>query len=218
MDLLSERDRQAIRDRLRELIAPVKLLYFTQELECSACRETGQLLRELVGLSDQLTLQILSQQLDRDAVEKYRIDKIPATVVLGGRDYGLRFYGVPGGYEFVTLLDAILAASVGESGLSGATMEKVMRIDRPVHLQVLVTPTCPYCPSAVRLAQRMAMANDLVTADMVEATQFPHLVQRYHVKGVPRTVVNEAAFIDGALPEAAFVDRVLEALEKQPSS
>jgi glutaredoxin-like protein len=218
MTLFSERDRQAVYDRLNGLIAPVKLLYFTQEFECPACRETGLLLRELTGLSDQLRLETFNQQLDRDAVERYRIDKIPATVVLGSKDYGLRFYGTPAGYEFATLLDAILAASIGEPGLSGETIEKVMRIDRPVHLQVLVTPTCPYCPGAVRLAQRMAMASDFVTADMVEATEFPHLVQRYHVKGVPRTIVNETAFIDGALPEAAFVDRVLEALEKQPSS
>ncbi len=218
MPLLSGRDRQAIQDRLQGLLAPVKLLYFTQELECPACRETGQLLRELAEVPSQISLQTLNFQLDREAVDKYRIDKIPATVVLGAKDYGLRFYGLPSGYEFVTLLDAIVAASIGESGLSGATIEKVMRIDRPVHLQVLVTPTCPYCPSAVRLAQRMAMANDFVTADMVEATEFPHLVQRYRVIGVPRTVVNETVYIDGALPEEAFVDRVLEALGAQPSS
>jgi glutaredoxin-like protein len=218
MTLLSARDRQAVQDRLKGLLGPVRLLYFTQELECPSCRETGMLLRELAEVSDQLSLETFNFQLDREQVEKYKIDKIPATVVLGAKDYGLRFYGIPAGYEFVSLLEAILAASIGESGLSGATIEKVMTIDEPVHLQVLVTPTCPYCPAAVRLAQKIAMANDNVTADMVEATEFPHLVQRYRVMGVPRTVVNESVYIDGALPEEDFVDRVLEALKTQHPS
>jgi predicted DsbA family dithiol-disulfide isomerase len=63
----------------------------------------------------------------------------------------------------------------------------------------------------VRLAHALAMASDLVTADMVEATEFPDLVFRYEVRGVPRTVANETVFIDGAMPEDAFVDSVVEA-------
>jgi predicted DsbA family dithiol-disulfide isomerase len=58
----------------------------------------------------------------------------------------------------------------------------------------------------------MAMENDLITADMVEAAEFPQLVYKYEVRGVPRTVVNGAHFIEGALPEEQFVDRVVEAL------
>ena len=83
----------------------------------------------------------------------------------------------------------------------------------PVHIQVFVTPTCPYCPCAVVLAHKLAMASELVTADMVEATEFPHLANKYHVHGVPRTVVNETIHIEGAVPEAALMSEIMANLE-----
>jgi len=65
----------------------------------------------------------------------------------------------------------------------------------------------------VRLAQQLAIESDLVTADLVEVTEFPHLAQRYQVRAVPRTIVNETAVIEGALPEAQFVEAVLAAAQ-----
>jgi len=66
----------------------------------------------------------------------------------------------------------------------------------------------------VRLAQQLAVESDLVTADLVEVTEFPHLAQRYSVRAVPRTVVNETASIEGALPESEFVKAVVAAARK----
>jgi len=139
--MLSERDRRAIQDRLKQMEGPVKLVNFTQELECPTCRETGQLLQELSGLSEKLSLEVYNFQLDKQQVSQYQIDKIPATVVAGVKDYGIRFYGLPAGYEFATLLEDILAVSRGKSALSPATIERLRTLDRPLHLQVFVTPT-----------------------------------------------------------------------------
>ncbi|MBI4391704.1 MAG: thioredoxin family protein, partial [candidate division NC10 bacterium] len=83
--MLSERDRRAIRDRLQEMEGPVKLVNFTQELECPTCRETGQLLRELAGLSEKLSLEVHNFQRDTEQVSRYQIDKVPGTVVEGAR-------------------------------------------------------------------------------------------------------------------------------------
>lgn len=141
MSLLSARDRQAIKDRLEEMTEPVRLVNFTQELECPGCRETGMLLKELVELSDKLALVQHNYQLDREQVAAFKIDRIPATAVVGAKDYGIRFYGLPAGYEFATLLDDIIFVSKGASGLSAAAVERVRAIDKPVHLEVLVTPT-----------------------------------------------------------------------------
>jgi glutaredoxin-like protein len=141
MALLAERDRRAIRDRLQGMESPVRLLHFTQELECPTCRETGQLLRELRELSEKLSLEIYDFQIDKAQVARYGIDKIPATVVEGVKDYGIRFYGLPSGYEFATLLEDILAVSRGRSGLGTGTIERLRALDRPLHLQVFVTPT-----------------------------------------------------------------------------
>jgi len=141
MVLFSERDRRATQDRLKDLENPVKLITFTQELECPTCRETGQLLRELSGLSEKLSLEAYNFQLDTAQVARYQVDKIPATVVAGAKDYGIRFYGLPAGYEFAALLEDILAVSRGKSALSPATIERLRVLDRPLHLQVFVTPT-----------------------------------------------------------------------------
>jgi predicted DsbA family dithiol-disulfide isomerase len=64
----------------------------------------------------------------------------------------------------------------------------------------------------VVLAHKLAMASDLVTADMVEATEFPHLAVKYQVQGVPRTVINETIHIEGAVPEKALVSRLMAGL------
>ena len=215
MPFLEERDRQTVRDRLKDLPDPVKLINFTQELECQYCRETRNLLGEVVELSDQLSLEVYNFQIDKDKVEQYRIDKIPATVIEGAKDYGIRYYGIPAGYEFASVLEDIISVSQGESGLSAKSKDKIQTITEPVHIQVFVTPTCPYCTAAVRLAHQLAMESDRITADMVEATEFPHLAVKYSVRGVPRTVVNEETHMEGALPEAAFVDGVLSALDRK---
>jgi predicted DsbA family dithiol-disulfide isomerase len=67
----------------------------------------------------------------------------------------------------------------------------------------------------VRLAQQLAVESDLVTADLVEVTEFPSLAQRYQVRAVPRTVVNQSGSIAGALPEAEFVKAVIAATQSR---
>lgn len=141
MALLNDRDLKAVRGRLEEMAGPVTLAYFTQELECPTCRETGQLLQEVSELSEKLSLKVYNFQLDKEEVTRYRVDKIPATVVEGAKDYGIRFYGIPSGYEFATLLDTILAVSRGTSGLDPKSVERLRSLTVPLHLQAFVTPT-----------------------------------------------------------------------------
>lgn len=145
--------------------------------------------------------------------DKYGVDKIPAIVVLGenDKDYGIRFFGVPAGYEFSSLLEAIKIASSGDSGLSPEAREAVGNIKNQVHIQVFVTLTCPYCPPAVQTAHRLAVESDLIRADMVETSGFPHLANRYGVYAVPKVVMNDRVSFEGALPGKAFVDHLLQA-------
>ena len=85
----------------------------------------------------------------------------------------VRFLGLPGGYEFTTLLADIVDVSRGVTDLAPETLDAVRAIDDPVHIQVFVTPACPYCPRAARLAHQMAMENPLIVADVIEANEFP---------------------------------------------
>ncbi|GAB4369868.1 MAG: thioredoxin family protein [Calditrichia bacterium] len=213
MAFITGKDATTVQDILSKLPRKVKLVYFTQELECQYCRETRQLLEELKALSNgNLELEVYNFINDKDQVEKYHIDKIPATVVMAeDKDYGIRYYGIPSGYEFSSLLEDIQQVAKGDPEVSEDTRTKIAKITQPLRLQVFVTPTCPYCPSAVLTAHKLAILNDNITADMVEATEFPHLAMRYQVQGVPRTIIGEKHAIEGALPEPHFVQRVLDA-------
>lgn len=141
MPLIQEKDRIAIEEQLKALTGPVKIINFTQEIECQYCRETHQLMQELAALSDKLSFEVYDFQLDKARAEEYRIDKIPATVIEGVKDYGVRFYGIPAGYEFASLLETTIAVSEGDSGLNDKTREKLKTLTRPLHIQVFVTPT-----------------------------------------------------------------------------
>src|SRR6516225_8727218 len=136
MSLIRDDDALEIQERLKGLINPVKLVHFTQELNLEYGREARQLLEELVALSDKLSLEVYNFLLDKDKVSEFSVDKVPATVVRNGKDYGIRFYGLPAGYEFVTLLDAILSVSQGDSGLKPENKERLAMVNQPVHLQV----------------------------------------------------------------------------------
>lgn len=217
MSLIPEKERRLISEDLTaDLGAPVKLLMFTQEFECHFCAETRQLLEELTELSDHLTLEPYDLVADEDVAEAFGIDKIPAVVILDGeaQDAGIRFYGIPSGYEFASLLEAIKLVGSGELQLSAETLDMVKTIQEPVHIQVFVTPTCPYCPRAVVLAHQLAYSSPWITADMIEATEFPHLAMKYSVMGVPRTVINEDIHIEGAVPEQVLMPQLMQALSK----
>ena len=141
MALLSDRDAKDVRAQLASLGGPVTLVNFTQELACQYCRETEQLLKEVAALSDKIRLEIYNFQLDKAQVTQFGVDKIPATVVVGAKDYGIRFYGIPLGYEFGAFLAAIKDVSRGGTDLSPESRAALAEIAQPVHLQVFSTPT-----------------------------------------------------------------------------
>jgi len=218
MALIGKEDRETIRKMFdQEFVHDVTLVMFTQEFECQFCRETRQLVEELGEISPRVHVQVYNFVTDKDKAEAYGIDKIPAIAIIGTKDYGIRFYGIPSGYEFTGLIETMIAISKGESGLSQKTKEALAKLESPVHLQVFVTPTCPYCPSAVHLAHRMAIESDKVRADGIEVIEFPHLGQKYHVQGVPRTVINEKVHIEGAAPEGMLLEKILEAVRPAKS-
>jgi len=215
MPLLNDEIRQEVSKILANLPGPVRLVMFTQEFECEYCTETRQLVEEIAELSDRITAEIYDFQADRAKAEELGIDKIPAIAIIGAQDYGVRFYGIPSGYEFASFLHAIQSVAAGKPELSDATLRVVAGIQKPVHIQVFVTPTCPYCPQAVMLAHQLAIASPMIRADMVEAMEFPHLAVKYQVMGVPRTVINETVHIEGAAPESHVVAKLQEALRRE---
>jgi predicted DsbA family dithiol-disulfide isomerase len=66
----------------------------------------------------------------------------------------------------------------------------------------------------VLLAHKLAYESELVRADMVEATEFPHLANRYQVYGVPRIVINEVIHIEGAVPEDYMMEELMQVMDE----
>ena len=141
MGLIGDAEGQEIRERLSEMVNPVRLIHFTQELNLEYGREAKQLVEELAGFSDKLSAEVYNFLLDHDRIDEYGIDKVPATVIRNGKDHGIRFYGIPAGYEFSTVLDTILDISKGDSRLKAESREKLATITEPLKLEVFVTPT-----------------------------------------------------------------------------
>ena len=218
MALLSEKDSQYLKKEFQALNHPVTILLFTQKVGCDYCDETRAIAEEVAGLSDKLALEVHDVETDKALADQYGIVHTPAIALVrsGDKDLGIRYFGIPAGYEFTSLIQDILMIGSGDSGLSSATKQWAAELKTPVHLQVFVTPTCPYCPQAVVLAHRLAMESSLIHADMVEASEFPELAEKYDVMGVPRTVINEDFYVEGAVPEARLLMKLKEAVAAAP--
>jgi glutaredoxin-like protein len=141
MGVLKEKDRGKLINVFKEIEKDVKIVMFTQEIECQHCEMTRNMLEEVSDLSDKLSLEVHDFVAEADLARKHGVDKIPAIVLLGDRDYGIRFYGVPAGYEFNALIEDIMDVGKRDPKLSEEVMTELAKVDRPVHLQVFISPT-----------------------------------------------------------------------------
>jgi alkyl hydroperoxide reductase subunit AhpF len=142
MAILSTRDEEAVRKEFQRIEGPVKLVVFSQELVAGdLCRQNEQLVREVAALDTRISVEVLNPAIDRERAEAYGVDQVPAIVVEGARDYGIRFFGIPSGYEFSNLIDSIIVASSGEAALSEATKTSLATLTGDVHIKVFSTPT-----------------------------------------------------------------------------
>lgn len=215
MSLIPPADQARLRDDLARMTRPVTLLFFTQTIGCDTCLQTRQVIDELPLQSERIAIEEVNLVLESERAAAFGVDRAPALALTYRDDQGverdshIRFLGTPAGYEFVSLVRAILLVGGGPSILSEASRQKLATIDKPMALRVFSTPTCPHCPKAVVLAHEVAWANSNVTAWAIEATESPDLARRYHVTGVPKTVINEVVEILGAVPEDTFIDETL---------
>ena len=216
MALLSEQDRAVVSGHLAAIQTPVTILFFTQTIDApETVLVARQVLDEVVSLNDQISLEEVNFVLDRERAAQFGIDGIPAVALLrGGEDTRIRFLGAPAGYEFMSLVEALILAGTGDSGLTAESKALIAaNVTGPTDILVFVTPSCPHCPRAVTLAHRMAVESSMIRATCVEATEFLDLSERYRVTGVPKTVVNGTIEMLGALPESVFVRTAVGAPE-----
>ena len=213
--LLNDEIKGQVREAFANLEKTVEVLFFGEQEGCEYCDQTLQLVEEVSALSEQVSLSKYDINEDAEIAKAYNVDKTPGLVIASLEDenlvdYGVRFAGVPAGHEFSSLIQDIILVSGRDSRLSQGTRDMLANLDKPVSLQVFVTPTCPYCPQAVILAHQMAMESPLVQAEMVEATEFPELSNKHGVRGVPQTTINDGAGnVVGAVPEQQLFAEIL---------
>ena|SRR5919198_3103317 len=147
MALLSSTDQDKLREAFAELKHPVKILFFSQTLGCETCPQTRQIIDELPPLSDKITVEEVNLVLDAEKAKPYGVDRVPALALLyeengaGLKDSRIRFVGAPAGYEFMSLVHAVLLVGGHESTLTEANRKKIAAVDKPLTFQVFTTPT-----------------------------------------------------------------------------
>jgi alkyl hydroperoxide reductase subunit AhpF len=148
MALLAPADQEQLREAFSEMTAPVRLLFFTQTIDCEPCVQTRQILDELPALSDRIAIEEVNFVLDKDKAAQYAVDRVPAIAVLGQNGSGettedsrIRFLGTPSGYEFISLVQAIRLVGGAGSTLTDDNRRRIAAVDKPVTMQVFTTPT-----------------------------------------------------------------------------
>ena len=208
MALFDDNIRQQLTHILDGVKNDVHVVFFSQEIECESCSDARQFVEEICDLNSKLNLQKYNLVTDAEKAAEYRVDKVPAVVMLDaeGKDTNIRFFGIPGGYEINSFLGALLEVSGERQELPADLLERIQKIDKDIHIQVFVTLSCPHCPGAVITAHRLALENSKIKADMIEANTFVPLSIKYNVSGVPKIVINGEHELLGDQPITAFLD------------
>ncbi len=144
--MLDEKIREQVKQIFAGLSEPVSVLFFGQKQDCDYCKSTRQLMEELVALSDKLLLQAYDVDEQPEIAAKYHVEHLPGIVITSPegdtfKDYGIRYAGIPAGHEFTSIIRDLLMVSSRSSGLSNEVKEYLSTLEKPVHLQVFVTPT-----------------------------------------------------------------------------
>ncbi|MBD3191358.1 MAG: glutaredoxin [Candidatus Heimdallarchaeota archaeon] len=208
--------KEAVKTRFSNMDNPVTIKVFSTKDHCLMCNEMITMMESVAELSDKIKLETCNCSPEAKKAKEYGIKRHPALAIEGDKDYGIRFFGIPAGKEFTSLIETIMMVSTREAGLSNDSLKLLKKLKKKVNIKVFVTLECPYCPAMVLLGQKIAFASDMVTTEMIEATQFTELAAKYNVFGVPNTIINEQTRVEGLIPEKVLVEKILEAATKGP--
>ncbi|MGC8585510.1 MAG: protein disulfide oxidoreductase [Thermoplasmata archaeon] len=215
MSLISEEDKKFLKKEFEKKMKDDVYVYvFTSNDNCRYCKETVDITNETASLHDAIHVEVLN--VNSDKAKEMGVDKAPTTIITDNNEYGsrIRYIGIPAGYEFSSLIEDIISVSQRKVTFEEHVKEHLDEIDEPIEIKVFVTPTCPYCPRAVRTAHKFAQYNKYIHGKMIEAIEFPDWADQYGVSAVPHVVINDDVVFQGALPEHDFVENVMEVYSK----
>jgi glutaredoxin-like protein len=208
--MLPDDFKAAFKTRLSGFKQNVKVLYFTSKTACNVCADGLGFIEELAEISDTLILVVHDMDDKTELAESCGVDKVPAFVLLAesGRDYGIRFFGVPSGEAVESFAYALSLIAKAVEIPADATLEKIMDVNRPVHIEVFTTPPCPLCAKVMQTAHLIAYVNDNIRADMIDTTPFPTLAKKHIVQSVPTIVLNKTVELIGQQTTETFLEAI----------
>jgi len=208
---IDEPTRQQLLHILGGLDQEVTIHLFTEGTECLFCNDTSDLVNKVSALSEKIRV-VPHQGPQKKGKNPFGVQRTPAIVMHGAKEYKVKFYGIPVGHEFGAFVTGIVDVSTGASALAPDIAEDIKAIAKPINVKVFTTPQCPYCPQMVRLTWQAAILNPLIEGEAYESLEFQDLVTRYEVFGTPKTVINEKFVLEGLAPPGMFVDKLYEAI------
>jgi glutaredoxin-like protein len=186
MSLLDDSSKREVKKSLSSMQSDVNILFFEDEGEF--VNETKELLKDINEINPKVKINFY--KVGDDISNKYEIKKGPVIKMMGEHIKGdLRMYGIPSGYEFQAFLEMLKIASIGK--INGSLLNISEKIKNKLKLEVFVSPNCPYCPSSIIVAFKLAMLNEKVEGYIYEVLQSQEEVKKYKVNGVPKTIINE---------------------------
>jgi len=210
MSLLNEEVRGQLSEVFEGMGSDVTIALFTKEENCETCSDTKSFMEEVSTLSEQLNLESYDLDDDSEKAEALKVDKVPAIVLLDAdkKYQGVKFYGIPAGHEINSFVTGIMEVSGAGEDLPDDLLEQIKGIDKAVDIKVFVTLSCPHCPGAVAKAHKLALLNDNISGEMIEAQTFSELSQKFDVSGVPKIVINDEFELVGNQPLDKFLEEI----------
>ncbi len=216
---LTEEDREALREALEDMVNPVDIYVFLDsEAKCPTCGETLKLAKIIEEESPVrngqklIRLHVYYKGKDSEAFKKYRIERTPTFALVDGY---VRWTGTPSGEELRAVIETIIRISEGDSQLEDSTRKRIReQLESEAYIEVIVTPSCPYCPYAALLANMLAyeawkLGKPLIIADTVEAYENMDIAYKYQVMSVPTIAINSVVAFIGVPYEEDFIERVI---------
>ena len=213
--LIDESVKIAVKQRFADLKHQVIIKVFSTKGHCLFCNEMLALVNSIAQLSDKIKVEVCQCDKNDPLAKKYNITDHPAISIEGDKDYRIRFYGVPAGKEFTSLIETIILVSNREATLSPQVKDLLKKINKKVNLKVFVTLDCPYCPAMVLRANKLALSSEFITTEMIESSQFAQLAMDYNIFGVPNTIINNGrGRVDGLVTEEALITEIINTLNR----
>jgi len=212
MGLFNEKVISETKEVLKGMEKSVRMTYFSQEMECEPCTSASLFVGEFAALDERLSVERKDFLADRELAKQLGVHHIPALLLHRPEDdrAAVRYYGIPGGYEFGAFLRTILLFSTGRYD-QPLDRESLELIERDVNLKVFVLTTCPSCPVMAYLANGLAFLSPRITTEIIEANSFVDLSTRFTVGAVPKIVIDDRTEVAGVLPPEELIKRIIAA-------